>query len=102
MDEAFDIDANRDVYEEFIDNDSAEDNPEFFDELQLEHNVDTCPILNPTPKWFKANTWDNIYDPSPSMETCLTSRQEGDQPTKGMLFKNKASMQHAYYILCGA
>ena len=56
MDEAFNIDANRDVYEEFIDNDSAEDNPEFFDELQVEHNVDTCPILNPTPEWFTANT----------------------------------------------
>ena len=56
MDEAFNIDANRDVYEEFIDNDSAEDNPEFFDELEVEHNVDTCPTLSPTPEWFTTNT----------------------------------------------
>nr|POE68742.1 hypothetical protein CFP56_17621 [Quercus suber] len=93
--EAFDIDAVRDVYEEFIDNDGAENNLEFFDELQVEHNVDTCPILNPTPEWFTTNTSNNIHDPSPFMETCLTSWQEGDQPTKGMLLKNKALVQHA-------
>ena len=102
MDKAFDIDASRDVYEKFIDNDGAKDNPEFFDELEVEHNVDTCPTLSLTPEWFTTNTWDNIHDSSPSMETCLMSRQEGDQPTKGMLFKNMASEQHAYYILCGA
>ena len=102
MNEAFDIDAGRDVYEEIIDNDGAKDNPKFFDELQVEHNADTCPILNPTPEWFTANMWDNIHDPSPSMETRLTSRQEGDQPTKEMLLKNKASVEHAYYVLYGA
>ena len=86
MDKAFDIDASRDVYEKFIDNDGAKDNPEFFDELEVEHNVDTCPTLSPTPEWFTTNTWDNIHDSSLSMETCLMSRQEGDQLTKGMLF----------------
>ena len=93
--EAFDIDAGRDVYEELIDNDDAEDNLEFFDELQVKHNVDTCPILNPTPKWFTTNMWNNIHDPSPSMETCLTSWLKGDQPTKEIPLKNKALVQHA-------
>ena len=92
--EAFDIDAGWDVHEEFIDNDDAEDNPEFFDELQVKHNVDTCPILNPTPKWFTTNTWNNIHDLSPFMETCLMSWQERDQPTKEILLKNKALVQH--------
>ena len=83
------------MYEEFIDNDGAEDNPGFFDELEVEHNVDTCPILNSTLEWFITNTWNNIHNPSLSMETCLTSWQEGDQSTKGMLLKNKALVLHA-------
>ena len=92
MDEAIEMDDTRDVYEEWIDNDGSEDNPEFLDELQVENNVDACPIPNPTPEWFTSNTWDNIHDPSPSMETCPTSWKPGDQPSKGMLFKNKASV----------
>ena len=31
MDEAIEMDDNRDVYEEFIDNDAPEDNPVFLD-----------------------------------------------------------------------
>ena len=49
MDEAIDIDDTRDVYKEFIDNDGLKDNPEFLDELQVENNVEACPIPNPTP-----------------------------------------------------
>ena len=78
MVEAIEMDVTWDVYEEFIDNDGPEDNLEFLDELQVENNVDTCPIPKPTPEWFTSNTWDNIHDPSPSMETCLKSWQEGD------------------------
>ena len=73
MDKAFDIDASWDIYKEFIDNDDVEDNLEFLHELQVEHTVHACPIPNPTLEWFTLNTWDNIHDPSPSMETCLTS-----------------------------
>ena len=95
VDEAYDIYARQDVYEEFIDNDGVEDNVEFFDELHVEDNMETCPILDPTPEWFTENMWDNIHDPSPSTEMCVTSWQKGDQPTKGMQFKNKALVQHA-------
>ena len=75
MDEAIEMDDTRDVYEEFIDNDGLEDNLKVLGELQVENNVDACPILNPTLEWFTSNTWDNIHDPSTSMETCLTSWQ---------------------------
>ena len=73
MDEAIKMDDTWNVYEEFINNDGLEDNPEFFDEQRVENNTDACPIPNPTPEWFTLNTWDNIHDPSASMETCLTS-----------------------------
>lgn len=73
MDEAIKMDDTWNVYEEFINNDGLEDNPEFFDEQRVENNMDACPIPNPTPEWFTSNTWDNIHDPSASMETCLTS-----------------------------
>ena len=95
VDDAYDIYARQDVYEEFIDNDGVEDNVEFFDELHVEDNMETCPILDPTPEWFTENMWDNIHDPSPSTEMCVTSWQKGDQPTKGMQFKNKALVQRA-------
>ena len=48
MDKAIEMDDTQDVYEEFIDNDGPEDNLKFLDELQVENNVDVCPILNPT------------------------------------------------------
>nr|POE70073.1 hypothetical protein CFP56_60979 [Quercus suber] len=69
FDDAIEMDDTRDMYEEFIDNDGPEDNPEFLDEVQVENNVDACPNPNPIPDWFTSNTWDNIHDPSPSMET---------------------------------
>nr|POF05039.1 hypothetical protein CFP56_23574 [Quercus suber] len=56
------------MYEEFIDNEGLKDNPEFVDELQVENNVNACPNPNPNPDWFTSNTWDNIHDPSPSLE----------------------------------
>ena len=73
LDDAIGMDDTRDVYEEFIDNDGLEENPEFLDELQVENNVDACPNPNPNPEWFTSNTWDNIHDPSPSLETGLMS-----------------------------
>ena len=93
------MDDTRYVYEEFIENDEPKHNPIFLDEPLVENNVDACPIPNRTPKWFTSNTWDNIHNSSPSMVTCLTSWQTGDQPIKGMLFKNKALVQHALTML---
>nr|POF27369.1 hypothetical protein CFP56_14486 [Quercus suber] len=90
LDEAIEMDDTQDVYEEFIDNDVPEDNLKFLDELQVENNVDACPNPNPNPDWFTSNTWDNIHDPSPSLETCLMSWRPGDEPSKGKLFLNKA------------
>nr|POF21700.1 hypothetical protein CFP56_26362 [Quercus suber] len=63
FDDAIEMDDTRDMYEEFIDNDGSEDNPEFLNELQVENNVDACPNLNPNPDWFTSNTWDNIHNP---------------------------------------
>ncbi|KAK9986732.1 hypothetical protein SO802_031683 [Lithocarpus litseifolius] len=89
------MDDTRDVYEEFIDNDGLEDNLESLDELQVENNMDACPNPNLNPEWFTSNTWDNIHDASPSLETGLMSWRLGDELSKGMLFKNKAAIQHA-------
>ena len=69
MDGGLDIDANRDVYGKFIDNDGLVDEPEVLDELQVEHNKETCPNTVPILEWFTSNTWDNINDPSPSLVT---------------------------------
>ena len=86
LDKATEMDDTRDVYEEFIDNDGPIENPELLDELQPQNN------LNPNPEWFTLNTWDDIDDPSPSLETGLLSWRLGDEPSKGMLFKNKAAV----------
>nr|POE78930.1 hypothetical protein CFP56_46098 [Quercus suber] len=95
FDDTIEMDDTRDMYEEFIDNDGPEDNPEFLNEVEVENNMDACPNPNPIPDWFTSNTWDNIHDPSPSMETGLMSWRSGDEPSKGMLFLNKAAVQHA-------
>nr|POF03392.1 hypothetical protein CFP56_60581 [Quercus suber] len=52
FDDAIEIDDTQDMYEEFIDNEGPEDNPEFVDELQVENNVNACPNPNPNPDWF--------------------------------------------------
>ena len=53
------------------------------------------PNIVPIPEWFTLNTWDNINDPSPSMDTGhITSWHKGDQLVKGMLLKNKVSVQY--------
>ena len=67
LDKATEMDDTRDVYKEFIDNDGPVENPELLDELQPQNN------LNPNPEWFTSNTWDDIDDPSPSLETGLLS-----------------------------
>ena len=67
------------------------DEPEVLNRLQVEHNEKACPNTVPILEWFTSNTWDNINDPSPSLGTGqFTSWHKDDQPTKGMLFKNKA------------
>ena len=92
LDEAIEMDDTRDVYEEFINNDGPVNNPEFLDEVQVENNVDACPNPNPNLEWFTLNTWDDIHDPSPSLKTSPMSWWPGDEPSKGMLFKNKAAV----------
>nr|POF09554.1 hypothetical protein CFP56_78187 [Quercus suber] len=94
MDRGIDIDASRDVYEEFIDTDGPVDETEVLDGTQLKDNEEDCPITA-IPGWFTSNTWDNINDPSPALgPEELTSWHKGDQLAKGMLFKNKASVQY--------
>ena len=62
LDEATEMDDTRDVYEEFIDNDGPVENTKLLDELQPKNN----PNLNL--EWFTSNTWDDIHDPSPSLQ----------------------------------
>nr|POE44859.1 signal recognition particle receptor subunit alpha like [Quercus suber] len=94
MDRGIDIDASRDVYEEFIDIDGPVDEVEVLDGTQLKDNEEDCPITA-IPGWFTSNTWDNINDPSRTLgPEELTSWHKGDQPAKGMIFKNKASVQY--------
>ena len=72
MDGRLDIDTSRDVYEEFIDKDGPVDNQEVLD------NEEACPNTVPIPEWFTSNIWDNINDPSPSMDAGhLTSWHKG-------------------------
>ena len=97
MDGGIDIDASQDVYEEFIDTDGLVDEAEVLDGPQIKNKED-CPTIVPILEWFISNTWGNINDLSPALGTRqLTSWHKGDQPMKGMLFKNKASIQ---YCLC--
>nr|POE71583.1 60s ribosomal protein l18a-like protein [Quercus suber] len=92
MDRGLDIDVSRDVYEEFINTDGPVDEAEVLDGTQIENNEEDSPTIVPILEWFTSNTWDNINDPSPALGTGqLTSWHKGDQPTKGMLFQNKAS-----------
>nr|POE76107.1 hypothetical protein CFP56_05071 [Quercus suber] len=71
------------------------DNPKVLDELQVEQNEKACLNTVSIPKWFTSNTWDNINDPSHSLGIGqLTSWHKGDHLSKGMLFKNKASVQY--------
>nr|POE96204.1 hypothetical protein CFP56_59991 [Quercus suber] len=95
MDGGFDINASRDVYEEFIDIEGPMDDAEVLDGPHIKNNEEDCPTTVPILEWFTSNTLDNINDPSPALGTRhLTSWHTGDQPTKGMLFKNKASVQY--------
>ncbi|XP_050290201.1 uncharacterized protein LOC126728421 [Quercus robur] len=95
MDEEIDIDASRDVYEEFIDTNESVDNAEVLDVPLIEINEEDCLTTVLIPEWFTSNTWDNINDPSPALGTGhLTSWHKGDHPATGMLFKNKASVQY--------
>lgn len=95
MDGGIDIDASRDVYEEFIDTDGPVDDAEVLDVPLIENNEEDCLTTVPIPEWFTSNTWDNINDPLPRLGIGhLTSWHKGDHPARGMLFKNKASVQY--------
>ena len=97
MDGGTDINANRDEYEEFIDIDGPVDEAEVIDGTQIENNEEDCLSTLSIPKWFISNTWDNVNDPSPVLGIGqLTSWHKDDQPAKGMLFQNKASI---HYVL---
>nr|POE64203.1 hypothetical protein CFP56_74849 [Quercus suber] len=95
MDRRIDIDASRDVYEEFIDTDGPVDEANVLDGPQIKNNEEDCLTTVPIPEWFTLNTWDNINDPSPVLGIGqLTSWRKVDQPAKGTLFQNKASIQY--------
>ncbi|XP_030958317.1 uncharacterized protein LOC115980177 [Quercus lobata] len=95
MDWGIDIDASRDVYEEFIDIDGPMDDAEVLDVPQIEKNKEDCPTTVHILEWFTSNTCDNINDPSLALRTGhLKSWHKGDHPATGMLFKNKASVQY--------
>ena len=97
MDGGIGIDASRDEYEEFIDTDGLVDEAEVIDGTQIKNNEEDFPSTVSIPEWFTSNTWDNINDPSPALGTGqLTSWHKDDQPAKGMLFQNKASI---HYVL---
>ena len=75
--------------------DGLVEDAEALDGPQIENNEENCTTTVPIPEWFISNTWDNINDPSPTLGTWrLTSWHKGDQWAKGMLFKNKASVQY--------
>ena len=63
MDEGIDIDASRDVYEEFIDTNGPDHEAEVLDGTQIENNEEDNPSTVSIPEWFTSNTWDNINDP---------------------------------------
>ena len=85
------------MYKEFIDTDGQDHEVEVLDGTQIENNEEDCPSTVSIPEWFTSNTWDNINDPSPTLGTGqLTSWHKDDQPMKGMLFQNKASI---HYVL---
>ncbi|XP_050255097.1 uncharacterized protein LOC126700989 [Quercus robur] len=69
MDGGIDIDASRDVYEEFIDTDGPGDEAEVLDGQHIENNGEDCPTIVPILEWFTSNTCDNINDPSPTLGT---------------------------------
>ena len=97
MDEGIYIDANRDVYEEFIDTDGLVDEAKVLDRPQIENNKEDCLATVPIPEWFTLNIWDIINNPSPALGIGqLTSWHKGDQPAKGMIFKNRAFV---HYVL---
>ena len=97
MDGGIDIDTNRYEYEDFIDTNGPVDEAEVIDGTQIENNEEDCPSTISIPEWFTSNTWDNINDPSPALGTRQrTSCYKDDQPAKGMLFQNKASI---HYVL---
>ena len=97
MDGGIDIDASRVEYKEFINIDGLVDEAEVLDGTHIENNEEDCPSTVSILEWFTSNTWDNINDPSPALGTRqLTSWHKDDQPMKGMLFQNKASI---HYVL---
>ena len=84
MDEGIDIDANRDVYKEFIDTDGQDHEVEVLDGTQIENNEKDCLSIVSIPEWFTSNTWDNINDPLPALGIGqltswlkMTSRRKG-------------------------
>ena len=87
-DDATHIDVTRDDFEELLDTMGEHEDVDHINDVVVEENRDTCPGPNPTPEWFTKNTWDNMFDPSPIMQTEVLSWMPGEQPIKGMVFEN--------------
>ena len=72
-DNATHIDVTRDEFEEFIDIVGEHEDVNHIKEVHVGENRDTCPGPDLTPKWFTKNTWDNMFDLSPIMQTAVSS-----------------------------
>ncbi|KAK7845370.1 hypothetical protein CFP56_009451 [Quercus suber] len=95
VDDATHIDVTRDDFEEFLDTMGEHEDVDHIEDMVVEENRDTCPGPDPTPEWFTKNTWDNIFDPSPTMQAEVSSWTPGEQPLKGMVFATKLAVRHA-------
>ncbi|KAL0008513.1 hypothetical protein SO802_010015 [Lithocarpus litseifolius] len=67
------IDVTRDEFEELIDTMGEHEDVDGIEEVLTEENRDICPSSDPTLEWFTKNTWDNMFNLSPVMQTVVSS-----------------------------
>ena len=72
------IDVTRDEFEELLDTMGEHEDVDHIEEVVVKENRHACPGPDPTPKWFTKNTWDNMFDLSPVMQTAIRSWQLGE------------------------
>uniref|UniRef100_A0A2N9GDJ9 Transposase MuDR plant domain-containing protein n=1 Tax=Fagus sylvatica TaxID=28930 RepID=A0A2N9GDJ9_FAGSY len=94
-----DFDDVHDDYEDELceliinDCDSHED-----DDIHAQHSTPCIPTMEAPSPSFIANTWDNISVPCDDMVTPLSSWDKELEFRKGLIFSNKAEVQHAVKI----
>ena len=70
-DDATHIDVTRDEFKELLDTVGEHEDVDSIEEVLAKENRDTCPSPDPMSEWFTKNTWDNIFDSSPVMQTAI-------------------------------